>query len=133
MALAYGAEIGSTLENAELVIVVLAVDRVAQAESRIMKIDIALGPLHQRTEGEEVGDVIELRLLAIGHDEDVDRRGVIESGMEQVEREAMRLSLPDRLVGNETDVAILVIGEIFETGRQGYFFFDERLLGTRPR
>src|SRR4029450_11423473 len=133
MALSYGAEIGGALEHAELVIVVLAVDRVTQPESRIMEIDIALGLRHQRPEGKEIGNVIELCLLAVVNDEDVDRRGVIETGMEQDEGEALRLSAPYRLFRIETDVAILIIGEIVEAGRHGDFFFDKGLLGASPR
>src|SRR5262245_17597451 len=91
MALAYGAEVGGTLENAELVIVVLAVDRVAQSEAGIVEIYIALRRLNQGPEGEEVGHVIELGLLALGDNEDVDGRGVIEAGMKQVEGETVRL------------------------------------------
>src|SRR4029079_15925924 len=118
---------------AELVIVVLAVDRVAQPEAGIMEIDIACRPLHQWTESEEIGDVVELRLLAVGDDEDVDGGGVVEAGMKEIEGEAVRLALPDRLVRIEADIAILVVGEIVEAGRHRDLLFDERLLGTRPR
>src|SRR5690348_9579180 len=53
--------------------------------------------------------------------------------MKEVEGEAMRLSLPDRFLRIEADVAILIIGELVQAWRHRDLFFDERLLGACPR
>ena len=55
-------EIGGALEHREFVEIVAAIDRIAQAETRIMEIEIARGLRHQGPEGEEIGQVIDARI-----------------------------------------------------------------------
>ena len=73
---------------------------------------------HQRPVIEEIGIVGNVRRLTVLDQRHLHRFLEIGAAMEELHLVGQSLVDPDRCLGTEADVAILIVGEIFQNGRQ---------------
>ena len=110
------AEIARAEKHADLVEIVRPVDRPVNAEARKAEI------LHVRrglvAEGEHFGRIDDRRCEPVLHLENVDAVGVVEAAMKELELERQFVGAPERMIRQEADHAVTVVGQVLQRRRE---------------